>query len=446
MQTKYKAYPEYKESGVEWLAEIPVSWNVLPIKMLSEIFNGATPKSGVSSFWNGDISWVTPADLGKTSSPYIFEGARSITKKGYESCGTSLIPRNSIILSSRAPIGTLGIASNNLCTNQGCKSLVVKTIFAPKFLYYVLLSSTKQLNLLGRGTTFLEISSDELGSYKVGMPSDEEQQKIAYFLDHETAKIDTLIEKQKQLIKLLTEKRKAAISRAVTRGLNPKITTRDSGIDWLGKVPVHWNITKAKYLFEEKNRPVRDSDGIVTVFRDGQVCLRTRRRNSGFTIAILEHGYQSIRKGDLVIHSMDAFAGAIGVSEDNGRATPEYVVTTPYDTEMNCEYYADILRLMAERDYIFVLCPSVRERAPRFRFSKFQQVLLPVPPNDEQDEIENYLTEITVKYIGLIKKAELQIELLEERRTALISAAVTGKIDVRNWIVPESSNNKAAVA
>ena len=105
---------------------------------------------------------------------------------------------------------------------------------------------------------------------------------------------------------------------------------------------------------------------------------------------------------------------------------------------MNCEYYANILRLMAKRDYIFVLCPSVRERAPRFRFSKFQQVLLPIPPLNEQNEVERYLANIARKYIDLMRKAEVQINLLQERRTALISVAVTGKIDVRNWQAPFS--------
>jgi len=240
MTGKYQAYPEYKDSGVEWLGSMPVSWDALPVKRVSEIFNGATPKSVESSYWDGDISWVTPADLGKSSSPYISEGARSISLDGYKSCGTSLVPEGTIILSSRAPIGTLGIAGKELCTNQGCKSLVVENRCSNKYLYYVLLSSTGQLNLLGRGTTFLELSADELGSYKICFPSKSEQETIANFLDHETAKIDTLIEKQQQLIKLLKEKRQAVISHAVTKGLNPNAPMRDSGVEWLGQVPEHW--------------------------------------------------------------------------------------------------------------------------------------------------------------------------------------------------------------
>ncbi len=246
--SKYAAYPEYKDSGVEWLGELPSTWEVMPIKRLAEIFNGSTPKSGEEGYWDGNISWVTPADLGKTRSPIIHGGARNITRSGYESCGTTMVPSGSIILSSRAPIGTLGIAGKELCTNQGCKSLVLRNKIDSKFFYYVLLSSTKQLNLLGRGTTFLELSSDELGAYKAPLPSDLERTKITNFLDHETAKIDTLIEEQQSLIRLLQEKRQAVISHAVTKGLNPDAPMKDSGVDWLGKVPDHWIISKFGYI------------------------------------------------------------------------------------------------------------------------------------------------------------------------------------------------------
>ena len=213
---------------------------------------------------------------------------------------------------------------------------------------------------------------------------------------------------------------------------------RDSGVEWLGEIPAHWGIVRAKYLLQEQNHQVRPGDEIVTSFRDGQVCLRSRRRSTGYTMAILEYGYQGIRQGDLVVHSMDAFAGAIGVSEDDGRATPVYVVVRPFDKRMQCEYYAKILRVMAQRDFIFVLCPSVRERAPRFRFARLQEVLLPVPPPAEQAEIVAYLSASHGKFTSLLELTEDQVAVLQERRTALISAAVTGKIDVRGWTAPES--------
>jgi type I restriction enzyme, S subunit len=178
-------------------------------------------------------------------------------------------------------------------------------------------------------------------------------------------------------------------------------------------------------------RPVTAADEIITAFRDGQVCLRSKRRTEGYTFAEKEVGYQRILKGDLVIHTMDAFAGAIGVSEDDGKATGEYAVCKPRSDEAVPEYYAYLLRCMARRNYIYVLCPSVRERAPRFRFVRFAPVKLPVPPRAEQLEIVERIERVTARLKNLISTTERSIDLLREKRAALITAAVTGKIDVR---------------
>jgi type I restriction enzyme S subunit len=197
-------------------------------------------------------------------------------------------------------------------------------------------------------------------------------------------------------------------------------------------IPKDWGTKRAKYLFQEMNRPVEPGDDTITAFRDGQVCLRSKRRTDGYTFAELEVGYQHICKGDLVIHTMDAFAGAIGISEDDGKATGEYAVCSPRSDDVNSEYYAFLLRCMARRQYIFILCPSVRERAPRFRFFRFAPVLLPFPPRSEQDQIVERIKKSSARLKSLITKTEQSIALLKEKRAALITAAVTGKIDVRS--------------
>ena len=253
---KYQQYAEYKDSGVEWLGEVPSHWDLKPSKFLFNIVNGSTPKSGVEEYWEGDITWVTPSDLSKIESFEISESARSITNKGLDSCGTSLVPSGSMILSCRAPIGSLAITTTEVCTNQGCKSLVAIDEINTKFIYYFLSVSTEQLNILGRGTTFLELSSDELGNLKIPFPVVNEAEKIANFLDYETAKIDSLIEKQQLLIQLLKEKRQAVISHAVTKGLNPNVPMKDSGVEWLGGVPEHWKVMKF-------NRCVQIRNGLV---------------------------------------------------------------------------------------------------------------------------------------------------------------------------------------
>ncbi|MFT4638704.1 MAG: type I restriction enzyme S subunit [Verrucomicrobiales bacterium] len=200
---------------------------------------------------------------------------------------------------------------------------------------------------------------------------------------------------------------------------------KDSDVEWLGQIPQHWDVERARYIFRKEERPPTKGDGVVTAYRDGQVTLRTLRRAEGYTVAILEHGYQAVRNGDLVIHGMDAFAGAIGVAEASGKWTPEYSVLTPKREGINPHWYAHLLRLMANRGYIHIICPSVRERAPRFRFPKLQDNLLPIPPKSEQDRIVTFLGQKTAEIDALIAKKQRQIELLDEQKAILINCAVT---------------------
>lgn len=198
----------------------------------------------------------------------------------------------------------------------------------------------------------------------------------------------------------------------------------DSGIPWVGSMPAHWSVKRAKFLFSLAQRPPRDNDGTVTAFRDGQVTLRTNRRTDGFTNAIKEAGYQGVRKGDLVIHAMDAFAGAIGVSDSDGKCTPVYSCCLPSDEAVS-EFYARCVRTMATTGYIESLSKGIRERSTDFRWATFAEQRLPVPPRSEQKAIVSYLDRATMHIDNLVTKKIRFIELLSEKRQALIVHAVT---------------------
>ena len=201
---------------------------------------------------------------------------------------------------------------------------------------------------------------------------------------------------------------------------------KSSNLDWVEELPVTWALKKGKWLFSKAERPVREEDGVVTAFRDGEVTLRTNRRTDGFTNAIQEHGYQGIRTGDLVIHAMDAFAGAIGVSDSDGKSTPVYAACTPRGLfEVNSYYYAYILRYMAHSGFIESLAKGIRERSTDFRFNDFAGLELPLPPIDTQTRIANFLDQKTKEIDQAIAKKQQLIELLKEQKSILINQAVT---------------------
>ncbi len=423
---KYKPYPEYKDSGVEWLGDVPRNWSTAKLSWTFQAEKGRNAQALTKEYCASKES-LYPVYSGQTNASGIM---------GYIESYEFDVGEDGVLFST-----TVGAKAMTLSHLRGCFSLSQNCMIIRSTAQNILINfyfyHLQPLFAYERGLIPDHMQAsfrmEDLYQYRFMVPPVDEQTQIAAFLDHETAKIDRLIEKQEKLIELLKEKRQAVISHAVTKGLNPDAPMKDSGVEWLGEVPEHWKIISSKFLYKEQSRPVRTEDQIITAYRDGEVTLRLNRRATGYTLADKEVGYQGVRVGDLVIQSMDAFAGAVGVSDSEGKCSPEYVVCLPYEKNTSCEYHALLLRIMAQRDYIFMICPSVRERAPRFRYSKFAAVKLAVPPYKEQLQILSWVSAMLTKNDALTDRANRQIELLKERRIALISASVTGKIDVRDW-------------
>ena len=210
--------------------------------------------------------------------------------------------------------------------------------------------------------------------------------------------------------------------------LTPYPAMKDSGLEWLGDIPDHWYVQRAKWLFRNVERPVREIDEVVTCFRDGTVTLRRNRRLTGFTEALKEIGYQGVRCGDLVIHMMDAFAGAIGVSDSDGKCTPVYAICEA-GSLANPHYYARVVREMARRRWLLALSKGVRERSTDFRFAAFADQRLPVAPLSEQAAIVRYLDHVDRRISRYIRAKQRLIELLEEEKQVIIHRAVTRGLD-----------------
>lgn len=243
-----------KNSGNEWIGRIPEGWDARPIKNSFFIVSGATPKSDNADYWDGDVVWVTPADY-KFEDKYVTVGKRNLSKAGYESCGTTLVPAGSIIFSKRAPIGTVAIAGRELCTNQGCLSCVPKERVSSKFFYYTMAVFAEQFNLYGTGTTFKEISFSSFSDFKLPLPPFEEQEVIAAYLESKCDEIDAVITDTKRTIEEYKKLKQSIITEAVTKGVRGKRTMKKSGIKWIGDIPEEWERIPIKYCVEFREGP-----------------------------------------------------------------------------------------------------------------------------------------------------------------------------------------------
>jgi type I restriction enzyme S subunit len=436
----FPRYGNYRDSGVEWLGEVPEGWEIRPVKAAFEVIGGTTPKSDVTEYWDGEITWVTPADLSNLPSRFIFDSARQITKAGLDSCGTTIVPKGSVVLSVRAPIGSLAIAGREVCTNQGCKALVPKRTSNPDFFYFVLEAAREALNTLGRGSTFLELSGDQLAAFRVPLPPLPEQTAIAAFLDRETAKIDALVAEQRRLIDLLKEKRQAVISHAVTKGLNPNAPLKTSGIDWLGDVPEgwevgplkrFWSVTDCKHLtadFVEDGFPLASIREVQSRFID---LSEAKRTTAEYYNQLIEGGRKPF-PGDLIF-SRNATVGQVSqVSESH----PPFAMGQDVCLlrKMDKEYAADYMQaffdsFFAEKQLDVLMIGATFKRV---NVDAIRNLIVVCPTASEQGQIGKHIQIKSGEFDSLTDTAETAIAILQERRAALISAAVTGKIDVRH--------------
>jgi len=403
-------YSEYKDSGVQWIGEIPGHWKTVRLKRICNMKNG-------NNLTSNDIS-----DTGD----YPVYGANGFRGfyKSYNKEGEYLI------------VGRQGALAGNVHRVCGrfwaTDHAVVTTVSNFQnigFVYYSL--KAMNLNQYAFDTAAQPgLAVSRIIALHTTLPPLPEQQAIVAYLDDKCAKLDRLVANKEKEIELLKEMKQRVIADAVTKGLNPDVKFKQTGISWLPQIPEHWEIHRAKNLFNKEQRLVQDGDDIVTCFRDGQVTLRKNRRTTGFTEATNFTGYQHVCKGDLVIHQMDAFAGSSGVSDSDGMCTPVLSVCTAKTDKTDNYYYAHILRLMGKSGFILSLYRGIRERSSDFRFDTFSKQYLPIPPLEEQKAIVSYINERVGKIDTLSGKLQKEIENIKEYKQRLISDVVTGQIKV----------------
>lgn len=420
---------EMKDSGIAWVGKIPESWMTKQIKHLFSIVSGATPSSDAEN-WDGDVLWITPADY-KTKDKYVPGGKRNLTERGLKSCSTCLIPIGSIIFSKRAPIGTVAINSNILCTNQGCLACIVKSDAVSDFFYYVLSVGTEHFELLGSGTTFKEISANNFANCKLPYPSAKVQQRIADFLDSKCAEIDALAADIQSQIDTLEQYRRSVITEAVTKGLNPDAEMRDSRIPWIGMTPSHWAVKRTKFLFEIVKRIAgKEGFDVLSVTQKG-LKVKDLSDYSG-QIAENYSGYQFVYPTDYVMNHMDLLTGWVDCSNAFGVTSPDYrVFRLLNQNEHDLAYFKYVFQCLYMNKIYYSFGNGVSGMGRwRLQTSTFLNFLLPVPPRTEQHHIAEFICSKVSEIDSIIDVKKKQLETLDEYKKSFIFEYVTGKKEV----------------
>lgn len=449
---QYPKYSEYKDSGVEWLGEIPEHWIVSKVKYLTSFQVGWTPPTKNDSNFIGDNYWATIADL---KDKVITATVNQISDKAALDASMDITPKGSLMYSFKLSVGAVSFAGCDMYTNEAIASFLPSAKLPLSYLYYALprfVIENASTNIYGAKILNQELIRNALS---VEVPFNEAE-TIASFLDHETAKIDTLIEKQQQLIDLLKEKRQAVISHAVTKGLDPNVPMKDSGVEWLGEVPADWVVAALKFnTLEMQTGPFGSQlhaedyveDGIPLInpahIVDGSLVPDSRVTVDEVTQKRLER--HKLSEGEIIFARRGELGRCAVVKKKNeGWLCGTGSLKAKLNKKLLPEYA--YLLITSEGIVAELSLASKGSTMDNLNTDTLGKILIPVPPNNEQVEILEYVEKALGKFKKLIQKAEQQISLMQERRTALISAAVTGKIDVRNWQAPNHEAQKELCA
>ncbi|WP_041963750.1 restriction endonuclease subunit S [Sulfurospirillum cavolei] len=416
--SKYQPYPQYKDSGVEWLGEVPEHWEVKRLKYFTTVNDETLSEKYDEDF---EINYI---DIGSVTTGYI-QNSEVILYSDAPSRARRIVREGDILVSTvrtyLKAIAPVSHSENGYIASTGFAVIRSRNDVCSDYLKYALLSNYF-INLVeseSTGISYPAINASELVTFNIALAPFEEQQVVANFLDNATCKIDTLIQKQQNLIELLKEKRQALISHAVTKGLNPHVKMKDSGVEWLGEVPEHWETERLKYVCQittgNKDTENKEDCGEYPFYVRSQTIER-----------INSYSYD----GEAILTAGDGVGVGKVFHYVNGKFDYHQRVYMFYKfSKVKGKY---LFEYMKNNLYKVALEGGAKSTVDSLRLPLLQNFMITVPPPEEQQDIIFYLNNATCKIDTLIAKAQQAIELLKERRTALISAVVTGKIDVRS--------------
>jgi type I restriction enzyme, S subunit len=417
----FPKYEAYKDSGVEWLGEVPEHWDVSSLKWLSPVLRGASPRPIEDPKYfedEGEYGWVRIADV-SASNGYLFETTQRLSPLG-SSLSVKLDPE-SLFLSIAGSVGKPCITKIKACIHDGF--VYFPQLSIDQRLLYRVFENGLCFGGLGKMGTQLNLNTETVGGIRIALPPSDELDKILDFLDRETARIDALIAEQQRLIELLKEKRQAVISHAVTKGLDSTAPLKDSGVEWLGEVPEHWEVLSLKR---------------VVVFQRGHD-LPTDSRQPGEVPVVSSGGYSGshniacAKAPGIVTGRYGSIGSFILVVQDYWPLNTALYSIDLYENEPRYVWY------LLQSHYEHFVLNSLKSAVPGVDRNDIHTVKVALAPKEEQFQIVLYLDHLCEQLEQLTTEANKNIDLLQERRSALISAAVTGKIDVRSWQAPANA-------
>ena len=408
------------------------SWFNITINNLGEIITGYTPPTKKAEYFGDKYPFITPTDIKIDS--HIVQTERFLSQEGYEYNKNRLLPPNAVCVTCIASIGKICMTTVPSVTNQQINSIVVnQDKYDPYFVYYLLITKTDVIQSLANRATTPIVNKSTFVSINVCVPPLPTQSQIANFLNRKTEQIDELIRIKERRIELLQEQRTALINQAVTKGLDPNVEMKPSGVEWIGEIPRHWDSVRCTHLFELKHIKNTSGEINLSVYRDYGVIKRDSRDDNYNRISEDTSNYKLVEPGDFVFNKMKCWQGSLGISDFRGIVSPAYTVCKP-KKPFHGKYFHHLLRSCSYIQEFNRLSYGIRTSQWELRFKDFKDIVVPYPSKREQCQIANFLDHKTQQIDELISTEQRKIELLKEYRQSLISEAVIGKIDVQNEV------------
>lgn len=420
---------EMKDSGIKWIGLIPSTWRTARVKNVAETMqSGGTPDSSNDTFYvdiEGGIPWVAIADMSTT--PYVKDTNKHISEEGRKSKNLIVFEPGTILYAMYASVGKVSELAVPATINQALLAIVLNSSIDGSFFKYALNAWEPYIISESNGTTQFNLNANKVANLCFPMPNRLEQESIVRYLDTKCAQVDTLIANVQAQIEKLKAYKQSLITEVVTKGLDHTVPMKDSGVAWIGEIPAHWEIKRGKVLFEESDaRSADGSEELLTVSQYTGITPRSQKNVNMFEALTLE-GYKLCDVGDIAANTMWLWAGAIGVSAYSGVISPSYNVYRQKAENFVPSYLDCLLRApMLVQEYA---SRSTGIRASRLRLypKDFLDIMFPVPPVDEQQDIMSVLSEKFAAVDKLIAIKKSKIEKLEQYKKSLIYEYVTGK-------------------